>query len=122
MNNLSKYIAARDSIRTGDLLAFSGKGFTSRLIRFVTGSIYSHVGLAIVGDDSYMGKMVYIAEVTSLNTLPDILTGKRRKGLQIQFLSQRLFRYKGGATLFQLKKTIIRRRRTGFCRLNKKKA
>lgn len=41
-----KYAQIRSRIKSGDLLAWQGKGFESRLVRALTGSSYSHVGVA----------------------------------------------------------------------------
>lgn len=50
-----KYAAARDKIRSGDLLAWSHRGWSTwhdikiQLVRFFSQSEYSHVGTAYVG-------------------------------------------------------------------------
>lgn len=41
-----RYAAARSQIRSGDLLAFKGESLLGRLVCHVTGSDYSHVGIA----------------------------------------------------------------------------
>jgi hypothetical protein len=48
IENEEEYIAHRDKIKTGDIIAFSGTGFISRVIRKFTGQTYSHVGIAWV--------------------------------------------------------------------------
>lgn len=41
-----KYAQIRNRIKSGDLLAWQGHGFESRIVRAFTGSSYSHVGVA----------------------------------------------------------------------------
>lgn len=49
-------------IRSGDLLAWSGTGLIGRLIRAVTGSTYSHVGIAI-----WVGPHLMVAELVEFS-------------------------------------------------------
>lgn len=66
------YAAAREHIKSGDLLAWSHRGFGSvydlkiQAVRFFTRSEYSHVGLALV-----LGGRVWVAE--SVTPLPRIV-------------------------------------------------
>ena len=95
MNDLRKYNAVRDEIKTGDLIAFSGRGFISSIIKLVTMSQISHVGIAIVGDSAFMGKVVCVAEV------------RMKIGVQINLLRPRLEEYKGKIWVYPLKEELI---------------
>lgn len=95
MNDLRKYNAVRDSIKTGDLIAFSGTGFISSIIKLVTMSEISHVGIAIVDDSAFMGKMVCVAEV------------RMKIGVQINLLRPRLEEYKGKIWVYSLKEELL---------------
>jgi hypothetical protein len=47
MTILKPYCEVRDDINTGDIIFFQTKGIVSKIIRFVTSSEYSHVGIAM---------------------------------------------------------------------------
>lgn len=80
---MNTYNDVRHKILAGDLIAFSGKGFFSRLIKFWTCSKISHVGVVrTVREDG----RVEVIESTSLN-------GK--SGVQVNRLSKRVSNYKG---------------------------
>lgn len=53
----SSYQQHREQIKSGDLLAWSGRGFIGRLVRFSTASSWSHVGIAYV-----MGGRTWVIE------------------------------------------------------------
>lgn len=76
------YESIRRDLKTGDILLFSGTGFVSWLIKRITFSKYSHVGMVYVID-----RNVYCWESTSLT--------KGRDGVQISLLSNKLLSYKG---------------------------
>lgn len=48
------YDDARAGIRSGDVLMYRGRSFASRVIRFATGSPYSHAGIAAWWHDRLM--------------------------------------------------------------------
>lgn len=48
------YSEAKKVIKSGDLIAWRGRTFIGRLIRYVTGSDYSHVGIAWWLEDRLM--------------------------------------------------------------------
>lgn len=77
--NIRKYLA------TGDLVFFSGNGFVSRFIRFVTWSPYSHVAIVLRQEDD----RVVLMESTSI--------GGGFRGVQKSYLSERLQDYDGQA-------------------------
>ena len=83
------YIQLRPTLQTGDILLFSGKGLVSTLIKAITLSDISHVGMVycIAGD-------VYVWESTSLT--------KGKSGVQISLLSKRLKTYIGKVRIRRL--------------------
>lgn len=88
------YKEIRTKMKTGDLIAFSGKSRISNIIKAGTNSDISHVGMVFETDIMGDGR-VEIIESTSLTTLPDTHTGEIRKGVQRQMLSQRMDMYEG---------------------------
>ena len=88
---MTTYEDIRGDLKTGDIVLFGGKGFISWVIQKVTKSEYSHVGM-IIRIDGF--DFVALWESTTLNDTPDIYH-KKRKGVQIVQLSERLKGYKG---------------------------
>jgi hypothetical protein len=80
---LTTYGAVRQDMKPGDLIAFGGMGWLSKIIKFFTMSHVSHVG--IVMDWQEHGR-VMVMESTTLNGV---------KGVQINRLSSRLRHYEG---------------------------
>ena len=113
---MKTYEDIRNELKTGDILLFSGQGFISDAIKWITKNEYSHVGmvLRIKGYD-----YVALWESTTLGNVPSIFGGKR-KGVQIVQLSQRLKKYRGKVVVRHLEnfefgqkeRAIIRRLRT----------
>lgn len=96
-------------ISPGDVIAFSGNGLDAKIIRWFTGSPYSHV--AIVLETEYLNKQcedILIAESTNYTTLPDFQEKKRLKGVQVHWLSHWLDAYKacGRAWWFPLQQKL----------------
>lgn len=91
-----QYERYRPQMKTGDVLAFSGKSRTSRIVRWATRSPYSHVALLwrarLPGG---FGASVMLIESTTLVDLPDALTRRVHKGVQLHFVSQRVSAYDG---------------------------
>jgi hypothetical protein len=104
VGTVSRYEGARDGMRTGDLVAFGGKGRISGLIKLITRSLVSHVGLVLRADFS-LGKeeSVMLIESTTLTNLPDMATGHLIKGVQMHWLSTRLSAHEGEAWWHPLK-------------------
>lgn len=96
-SRLEVYEGVRDQLRTGDIVAFSGKGRVSGMIKWATRSRYSHVGVLLVGEVEGFGRTVLLCESTTLSDLPDAVDRTFRRGVQIQLLSQRLDSYDGSA-------------------------
>jgi hypothetical protein len=86
------YEEIRTKIDTGDIFLFSGKGFISAGIKLLTKSKWSHLGMALRLPEY---DTVLIWESTTLNDLLDVETGKARKGVQLNLLSERIRTYDG---------------------------
>jgi hypothetical protein len=106
-SRFSAYEQVRPRMKTGDVVAFSGKSRTSKLICWATGSFYSHVGLVLVTDLGWgFGQTVLLVESTTAVDLPDVLTREVRKGIQMHLLSQRLDAYWGSAWWVALREPL----------------
>ena len=81
----------------GDLVVFSGRDFTSRVIEWATRGP-SHVG--IVCPHGEEGPLLF--ESTTLCDEPCVLTGKRVRGVQAHEPARRIARYRGTAALVRL--------------------
>lgn len=89
---MDQYNEHRGRMKTGDVLLFSGAGLISNLIKFATGSPWSHVAMVMV-DERY--DFVTSLESTTLSVVPDLTTGRPMKGVQLVPLSQRIETYEG---------------------------
>ncbi len=83
------YKEIRSSLKTGDIVLFSGSGFVSSMIKWFTGSKYSHVGLVIV-DPKW--DQVLLWESTTLSKVKTI-RGNVTQGVAIRPLSDRVDEY-----------------------------
>lgn len=104
---MEQYYQYRNSMKTGDVIAFSGNGKISQIIKWKTASPYSHVG--IVMDtliERGIGKAVLMMESTAFFKQPDILNGKILNGVQLHFLSKKLETYNGQAWWLPLKNLL----------------
>ncbi|MGQ0636459.1 MAG: hypothetical protein ACT4QC_17745 [Planctomycetaceae bacterium] len=81
----------------GDLLAFYGRDWTSRLIEAVTWGP-SHVGIVSKPDTA----PAVLFESTTLCDLPDQLTGRRTTGVQAHVPADRIAAYRGRVALLRL--------------------
>lgn len=81
------------SLRTGDIVLFSGKGLISTIIKIFTFSKWSHCGIIIADDDKYDFPLLY--ESTHDNTLVGLDLGLRHSGVQIVSFEERLNSYNG---------------------------
>jgi hypothetical protein len=95
---VANYGEMRRSFRTGDVLLFRGRGLLSLIIRVITRSPYSHVGLLY----SFEGR-VYCVEAVGA-------------GVRIILLSELLQHYDGGVDYFEVEASDKQRRRAvSFC-------
>lgn len=100
------YNEVRNKIKTGDVISFSGKGHTSNIIKEVTDSDISHVGIVLKKTIVENQERILLIESTTLNKLPDVFTGKKFKGVQVQYLSDRIKDYKGQVYWHGLQRTL----------------
>ncbi len=94
-----KYEEIRKSLKTGDIVLFSGKGGISAGIKWATLSRWSHVGMVLKLEEY---DFVTIWESTTLSNLKDLISGKCRKGVQLVPLSSRVNKYEGEIAVRQL--------------------
>ena len=94
-----KYADVRGELKTGDLLFFSGKSRVSELIKWFTGSKWSHVGMVcrIAEYD-----LVLCWESTTLSNARDVHFNRPLQGVQLVPLSARIEAYDGAVGLRQL--------------------
>lgn len=85
------YSDVRHMLKTGDLVFFSGEGFVSNLIKIVTRSQWSHVGMVVRLDEL---DSVLLWESTTLSNAEDI-DGTYKHGVQLVSLSDRINLYRG---------------------------
>lgn len=84
------YSQLAPTLKTGDIVLFSGRYQMSKLVEFLEGSKWSHVGM-VVRLDEYDYPLLY--EATALTNLPDLLTGKQITGPKLVNLKERLETY-----------------------------
>lgn len=98
-----EYEKARPTLKTGDILLFSGRGLISEMIKKFTRCKWSHVGLVIRSQEL---DTVLVFESTTLSTVKDIDSGALREGVQVVPLSERLRSYDGEVAYRSLAKPI----------------
>jgi len=86
-----RYDEARPRLQTGDILLFAGKGFISQVIKRMTGSPWSHVGMVYRPAED----VVLCWESTTLTKVKDEYAGRPVKGVQLVQLSARVGTYDG---------------------------
>ena len=98
-----EYERHRGAMKFGDVIAFSGRGGSSEIIKQLSvwkgGREISHVGMVYPSPDS----SVLILESTTLVDLPDAVDRSIHKGVQLHWLSKRLSNYDGEAWWVPLK-------------------
>ena len=105
-----KYEKIRDSLKTGDVLLFEGKGFFSWVIKRATGSRNSHIGIVY----RPAAEVVLTAESTTLSTVKDYFKDRKVKGVQFVSLSERIRTYKGKIWVRQLARPMTADERAAF--------
>lgn len=94
-------------MKTGDAIAFSGKAGFSNLIKWVTKSLYSHVGLVLTARlGGGFGPSVLIVESTTETDLTDVYNRQVIKGVQLHWLSKRIQMYDGEVFWVPLKEPL----------------
>ena len=104
-DNTSKtaYSEIRSQLKTGDLVLFSGKRVMSAVIKAVTRSRWSHVGM-VFNFPEY--DFVTVWESTIHGEVRDVSSGHLKKGVQLVPLSNRVHRYNGRIAIRHLSKPI----------------
>jgi len=92
------YSFIRHSLKNGDVIAFGGTSITSTIIRSVTSSNISHVGIIIKTYPGFGSPIIQIIESTSLE--------KSFPGVAIQRLSTRISSYNGSVWILPLDDNI----------------
>lgn len=95
----AKYDEIRNELDTGDIVLFSGKGGISTGIKWITSSVWSHVGM-VLRIPEY--NLALLWESTTLSSIADLETGKARQGVQLVPLSERLKQYDGEVSIRRL--------------------
>ncbi len=111
------YQQIRASLKTGDIVLFSGKGGVSDWIKLFSGSAWSHLGMILCLPHM---DMVLLWESTTLSDLPDIESGKGRKGVQLVPFSERVSMYKGDVAVRLLSKPITQQMETSLGKFRKR--
>jgi len=94
----ARYQGVRAEMQPGDIIAFSGKGHFSELIKWTTRSQVSHVGIVyeskvLFPNGPQQGRVVDVMESTTLHKDPK--TGQRVAGVQRNRMSLRVRYYEG---------------------------
>ncbi len=95
-NKLALYEEYRGQMQNGDILLFKGKGWLSEVIKWKTGSAYSHAGLVAWWDDRLM-----VLEAVGA-------------GVRATPISYNLKKYKGGIDYFRCTEDITDVLRSGM--------
>ena len=94
------YSAIRATLKTGDIVLFSGKGHFSNLIKLGTFSKWSHVGMVLKLPEY---DFLTLWESTGLTDIEDLDTNKPNVGVQLVPLSARGRKYSGDIAYRSLK-------------------
>jgi hypothetical protein len=85
------YATMRANVKPGDIFAFSGSGLPSQMVKLATQSEYVHVAIVVWVDRCVVqNNAILVAESHIDLSLPSVGTGKRRLGVQFQWLTDRL--------------------------------
>lgn len=101
---MASYSSIRDSLKTGDIVMFSGKNAISNIIKLFSGGKWSHVGMVLRLKE--FNDTVLLWESTTLSNIPDIECLAATKGVQLVPLSQRIINYGGEINLRRLNKPV----------------
>lgn len=97
---LAHAVPARfEELATGDLILFSGRGFSARLVQGFSGSYWSHVGL-VVRLPGHPEPLLW--EATRANKVADIRQGEIFDGVQLVSLAAKVASYEGEVAVRRL--------------------
>jgi len=88
-----------DNLKTGDIVLFSGTCLVSRLIRLVTRSKWSHIGMIII-DPAYPIPLIY--ESSHGTNLIGLDLKRKTAGVQLLLLRDRISTFKGDMVVRRL--------------------
>lgn len=94
------YTQLRSQLKTGDLVLFSGRTLAARLVRWWTGSPWSHIGIIVRLPEYADTPMLW--EATRANTVADIHCGEIMDGVQLVSLDAKLASYPGDIAVRRL--------------------
>ncbi len=97
---MASYDKIRGSLKTGDIVLFSGKGLIGLVIKKYTNSLWTHVGMVIKSDE---WDTLLLWESTTLSKLKDVESKTARQGVQSVFLSKTIEVYNGDVAIRKLK-------------------
>ncbi|TVR14494.1 MAG: hypothetical protein EA395_02555 [Phormidium sp. GEM2.Bin31] len=106
---LARYEQHRPQIKTGDVIGFSGNTGFSDVIKWGTGSMYSHVGIVLTASmGGGFGDSVLVVEATTETSHQVASKGGKEliKGVQMNWLSKRTLMYDGSVWWFPLKEPL----------------
>ncbi|MBO9997441.1 MAG: hypothetical protein J7641_00290 [Cyanobacteria bacterium SID2] len=110
---LSLYEHHRPQMKTGDIIAFSGNTGFSQIIKWGTGSAYSHVGMILkLGLSGGFGDSVMVVESTTETRHQDASPTELIKGVQMNWLSKRMLMYDGAVWWVPLKHPLAPEKQT----------
>jgi hypothetical protein len=102
-NRFRKYEELRSSLKTGDLVLFSSDELVGRLIRFGTGSVWSHIGMVIHIEAR---ELVLLWESTTLQNIKEFDSGQKFVGVQLVALSQKIREFTGRIAIRMLSRPL----------------
>lgn len=94
-------ISFPSAIKAGDVIAFSGRGLISNVIKYVTRSPYSHIAIIVDVQNEPL-----LMESTTLATSPDMVSGVIQKGVQLHRLAERILHSDSKAWWFPLMQRV----------------
>jgi len=94
------YHKLRSHVKTGDLVLFSGRTLAARLVRWWTGSPWSHIGIIVRLPEYADTPMLW--EATRANTVADIHHGVIMDGVQLVSLDAKVASYAGDIAVRRL--------------------
>lgn len=93
-------LARLDELQTGDLVLFSGRTLSARLVRFFTDSYWSHVGIVLRLPEYSDEPLLW--EATRASKLADIHRGRAFDGVQLVSLAEKVASYPGEVVVRRL--------------------
>ena len=84
-------------LQTGDLVLFSGKCHVAKLIKIISWSKWSHVGMIINDDPNHNFPLLY--ESTHNKSIKGLDVGRHTEGVQVVPFAERLQAYNGAVAI-----------------------